>query len=501
MSEAQGNQKTISEKNLDDLLEKALSYHSKGELARAEALYRGILEKNPRYFAALYNMTLLASDAGKYEIALLYANRAVKVEPASAEAMAMLGNALLGMAKYEEAAACFEKSVELNPHYTLAFYNLGVCQGKQRKYNQAIESYERALLIDPNDNDIYNNMGSIYEAKGLLNRASKCYYSALRLAPYEIKAVYNYVMCLFLMQRFREIRHFVNEVTHKSALSPSQLTGLYVLEAVLSLLENRPKESEVILNRIKNIEATEELFPNYNEFSAYCLYTERLVAYCVANASFYKKPYDKMVYLIGDSQCLPAANTVVRLGGDDYLCIPNLIMGAQARYLSEKDENKFKTAFRIAIDGIPNGGTFIAMFGVTDCQFDYGVLPYHKTIGDIDILSIKTTVSDIVSRYVDFTLGEAKKKKLNVIFYGVPAPVVQDKSHSWEDIELLKEIVKSFNGKLAQEALGNGCGFIDIYNITAAKDGVRQEKFFMDDRHIYPDVFTKACLIPFHGSD
>src|SRR4029079_8607209 len=90
------------------LLQRAIQFHQRGQLPDAEQLYRSVLAEDAGNFDAQYLLAMLYMQQGRAEQALRYADGAAKANPASADALLLLGSALLTVGRTGEAVAAFD---------------------------------------------------------------------------------------------------------------------------------------------------------------------------------------------------------------------------------------------------------------------------------------------------------------------------------------------------------------------------------------------------------
>ena len=77
------------------LLQQAVQLHQQGRHDPAQALYRQVLELNPRQFDALHLLGVLARQQGDADAAIALIGQAIAVDAGQAKAHANLGVALL----------------------------------------------------------------------------------------------------------------------------------------------------------------------------------------------------------------------------------------------------------------------------------------------------------------------------------------------------------------------------------------------------------------------
>jgi len=129
------------------------------------SLFTDVIEKYP-YFATGYNNISKAYlDKKEYELAIKYANDAVKLDSNLDMAYNNLGYAYFCLNDYDKAFAFFEKAVNIDPNLVAAFVNRSLINLELQKYDEVIEDCKRAILLEPNNALAYNNLGYAYFCK------------------------------------------------------------------------------------------------------------------------------------------------------------------------------------------------------------------------------------------------------------------------------------------------------------------------------------------------
>lgn len=131
------------------LLQQAVQLHQRGELERARALYRQVLEQQPRQFDALHLLGVIERQQGDADRAVELIEAALEVDPGQARAHCNLGAALQDLGQPERALASYEAALRLDPDYVLAWDNRGNTLRRLGRPEEALASYERALLLRP----------------------------------------------------------------------------------------------------------------------------------------------------------------------------------------------------------------------------------------------------------------------------------------------------------------------------------------------------------------
>ena len=147
-------------------LQQAVALHQQGRLEPAQALYRQVLELNPRQFDALHLLGVIARQHGDAPAAVELISQAIAVDGAQANAHCNLGVALLDAGRAEEALASHERAIACNPTYALAWSNRGNALRALGRQDEALLSYQRALEIQPSYAEAHCNRAIVLQDRG-----------------------------------------------------------------------------------------------------------------------------------------------------------------------------------------------------------------------------------------------------------------------------------------------------------------------------------------------
>jgi tetratricopeptide (TPR) repeat protein/ADP-heptose:LPS heptosyltransferase len=210
---------------VDSVLKQAEDCLKAGDRARAEALAREALARDPGSFEGLLLLGVLHLEGERPHEAIPLLERALAAEPQSLRALDALSAALmaagdparaeglvrralaldaslvaahmrLGMAlaaqgKWREAAPVLERALERDPRLADAHHNLGEALAKQGRVPEAIACFQRALALEPSNPDTHNALGFALQELGLWEAAERRYQQALALAPDSTNVRYN----------------------------------------------------------------------------------------------------------------------------------------------------------------------------------------------------------------------------------------------------------------------------------------------------------------------
>ena len=104
--------------------------------------------------------------------------RAVKMQPAYAEAVNNLGTIFYAQKDYRRAIKNYKSALRLSPLSASIFSNLGTAYFARKDYKRAAEAYQKALAIDPEVFDHHSHYGVLLQDHNVTDRARFHYYLA-----------------------------------------------------------------------------------------------------------------------------------------------------------------------------------------------------------------------------------------------------------------------------------------------------------------------------------
>ncbi|TAN60829.1 MAG: glycosyltransferase family 41 protein [Magnetospirillum sp.] len=128
-------------------------------------------------------MSVLALAAGDGQTAASLAATAMEQQPEWFLSYINLGNALQSLRRFPEAIDCFQKAVTLNPRSAEAYVNLSGALNLDGKHGEAADMAVQAILISPEMADAHVNFGNALLALDSPGEAVEAYVKATRLEP------------------------------------------------------------------------------------------------------------------------------------------------------------------------------------------------------------------------------------------------------------------------------------------------------------------------------
>ena len=162
-------------------LHDAVALHRRGDLRRAEHLYRAALKVNASDFDCLHNLGLVCAQEGRLDDAVSFLRAGTRADPHSPEAHNNLGNVLAMMQRIEEAATEFRTAIALRPDFAEAYNNLANALVGRGQTSEAAQHYRQAIGLRPGYGDAHLNLGRLLSEEGELDLAETHYRHAVAL--------------------------------------------------------------------------------------------------------------------------------------------------------------------------------------------------------------------------------------------------------------------------------------------------------------------------------
>jgi Flp pilus assembly protein TadD len=191
-------------RNVDALVDQALDLHRRGELARAAALYRQALAKQPRNAQVHHLLGCLLVHAGDPRSAIASLARAAAIDPDFADVHIVLGNTYLSLEEWRKAEPPLRRALELEPDFVGALNNLSVALQRQGKNEEAESLCRRAIELEPGHAEIYSNLAYALYKQRRFDEAETQARMAIDLDPQHAMACNNLALILIETERYDE---------------------------------------------------------------------------------------------------------------------------------------------------------------------------------------------------------------------------------------------------------------------------------------------------------
>ncbi len=426
----------------------ALKESGKPELASNH--YKNALKKNPNYAEAHFNLGIILQDTGQLNEAKNHYEQALKIKPDYAEAHNNLGTTLHDLNQPEQAIGSYKEAIKIKPHYAQAHNNLGVSLNAIHRPSLAINSYTKALKLDPYYHNAHYNLGNAYKDAGQLNDAIRCFHQVLKIKP-------NHANALIHLSIYAWLDNNLNRLSEYLAIS----------------LEDDQDEHQ----------KTTFIEP-------YKLLLNNLLNYRLQHPRDYSSTAQlPVLYVIGESHCLPAANAIVSLDGEAYRIQSQIIIGCKMWHLANNQENGYKKQLKTTLTSLPEQAKIILIFGEIDCRLDEGIIKAHQKTNNDLIPSIQT----LISNYLDYLVAILNRPAESIIISEIPTLSLSRKKRlSENDQQLLSTVIHEFNQFLKESTESHDLKFMTLQETTQSIYTSDPETNFIDGLHLTPATFIKA---------
>ncbi len=135
--------------------------------------------------------------SGKYDVAILYFQKAIDENPRNAEALNYYGGSYFHKGEYEKAIEYYSRSIEINNKAYWVIHNKGVANHHNGDYTSAINDYNQTLDIKQNFYRSLYYRGVANFEKGDIDAAMDDFNSALLINPNDNRAWYLLGLCQY----------------------------------------------------------------------------------------------------------------------------------------------------------------------------------------------------------------------------------------------------------------------------------------------------------------
>jgi tetratricopeptide (TPR) repeat protein len=163
-----------------------------------------VLELSPQHIDALTQLGIVLARQSRLPEAVARFRQAIELKPDHAKAHNNLGVALTQLGRQEEGLACYQEAARLQPDYAEAHFNVGVTLGDRKQNGEALAAYERAVQARPDYADALFNLGMLLVHERRPADAVAILEQAARLRPDNSEAHNNLSLALADLGRFED---------------------------------------------------------------------------------------------------------------------------------------------------------------------------------------------------------------------------------------------------------------------------------------------------------
>ena len=169
-----------------------LSYVNLQNYSEADKYFDKLLyvQEKPEIFFIQAN---IHKQLKKYDTAIAYFEKAIKLNPNFSEAYNNLGNVKKRIGKTDDAISCFKKAIQLKDNNILAYFNLANTYKENRYFNELIETYEKILSFNQNDIKTLYNLGSVYLFLGDISKGKNFFKKIIKINKNHVPSYRNFI--------------------------------------------------------------------------------------------------------------------------------------------------------------------------------------------------------------------------------------------------------------------------------------------------------------------
>lgn len=146
-----------------------------GDPNKAIDEFEKILDQDPNFTLAHYDLAVAYRDLGMEEEAIRQYEKTIELQPNFPEALSNLGGYYFRAGKIEQAKNLFKKAIDVYPNFIQALSNLGAVLNKLGKPEEAIPHLKKTLSLNPEFAIASFNLGNSQFALNRFDEAQKSY--------------------------------------------------------------------------------------------------------------------------------------------------------------------------------------------------------------------------------------------------------------------------------------------------------------------------------------
>ncbi|WP_413678727.1 tetratricopeptide repeat-containing sulfotransferase family protein [Prochlorococcus sp. MIT 0916] len=173
-----------------EIIEKALSLHSQGDIFEASKYYQLFINQGFIDVRVFSNYGVICQKRGEISKAIKLYKKSIQLFPKRSECYSNLGYIYKEQKNLEEAEKYTRKAIEINPRFANAFLNLGNIMKDKGQLIDAEKYTRKAINLNPSGAECYLNLANILIDMGKLDEAIIYIQKTIDLDPKLIKPYY-----------------------------------------------------------------------------------------------------------------------------------------------------------------------------------------------------------------------------------------------------------------------------------------------------------------------
>lgn len=236
----------------------AIEYHKNNNLKKAWELYHQLIDKNPNNYLVLGNIGLLSIQLEKYDTAVNYLLKSIKLNSKYFQGYNNLGKVFFLLKNIKESINNFKIAIKLNNKSEDAHYNFSYILQKIGAHQEAKYHLNKVIEINPNNINALNNLGIILIALGKKKEAITVFKKIIVINPEFGNAYFNLYPLLIDQNKNKEAIKYLKKATE---CSPKKI---YYQIFLIILLEYSGIKSDHVFQQNKLNEFNKALLDSWN---------------------------------------------------------------------------------------------------------------------------------------------------------------------------------------------------------------------------------------------
>ena len=166
---------------VQEVMVAAVKFHQTGQIARAEGIYRKVLQADPNQPDALNLLGVIAHQQGRHDLAVEQIGRAISLNPKGISYLNNFGLACHALGRLEKAMAAYRRALELAPKNAEVLNNLANLLHDQGNVREATDCYQAAVALKPDYAEAHYNLGNVLKDQRRHDEAGRSYRRAIEL--------------------------------------------------------------------------------------------------------------------------------------------------------------------------------------------------------------------------------------------------------------------------------------------------------------------------------
>ena len=135
--------------------------------------YESALSVNPQFYKAYFALGLAKNSSGDTDGAIKAMESAININPGYDKAYGAMGNIYINAKDFDKAKKSLNMAITVNPNYSKGYSNLGIIYIEEKNWQQAVSSLEMAVTLNKKDSMSFFRLATAQNAAGDCKAASE----------------------------------------------------------------------------------------------------------------------------------------------------------------------------------------------------------------------------------------------------------------------------------------------------------------------------------------